>query len=93
MIRNANEVEARGPPSKKGGTTSATSSISAAAIARVLTRIHFPNDKEHLKNYARKNKSKINSKDSNEILNILNKLPDRDYNDMADVEKSIGNQI
>ena len=87
--RDAKQVESTDQPSKKGGRTVATSSISAAAIARLLTGIHFPKKKDSLKDYAKKNISKINASDSNEILNILNRLPDREYNDMADVEKSV----
>ena len=90
-IRNAKEVEATEQPSKKGGMASDTSSVSAAAIASLLTGINFPKSKSSLRDYAKKNISKINSSDLNEILDILNRLPDKEYHDVADVEKSIGN--
>ena len=93
-IREAKKLKQQSRPSKKGGRTAATSSVSAAAIAKLLTGIHFPKSKSSLKNYAKKNISKINSTDSNENdLNILNSLPDREYRDMADVEKSVGSLI
>ena len=64
-----------------------------SAIARLLTGIHFPKNKSNLRNYAKKNIPKVNSTDPNKILDILNSLPDIEYRDMADVEKSIGNLI
>lgn len=92
-IRNAKEVEVTEQPSKKGGRIAATSSISAAAIANLLTGICFPRSKRSLKDYAKKNISKINIRDSNKVLDILGRLPDREYHDMVDVEKSIGDPI
>lgn len=91
-IRNANEVKASEQPSRKGGRTAATSSISAA-IASLLAGIHFPKSKRSLKDYAKKNISKINSPYSNQILNILDSLSEREYRNMADVEKSVGDLI
>jgi hypothetical protein len=92
-IRNAAEVESTDQPSKKGGKTAATSSVSAAAIASLLTGIHFPKNRDSLKDYAKKNTPEVNQSDLNEILDLLNKIPDKEYNDMAEVEKSIGNLI
>ena len=69
-----------------------TSSISAA-IASLLAGIHFPKSKRSLKDYAKKNISKINSPYSNQILNILDSLSEREYRNMADVEKSVGDLI
>jgi Protein of unknown function (DUF2795) len=85
-IRNANEVKASEQPSRKGGRTAATSSISAAAIASLLAGIHFPKSKRSLKDYAKKNISKINSP-------YLDSLSEREYRNMADVEKSVGDLI
>jgi hypothetical protein len=91
--RTAEQVEAAEQPSKKGGRTAATSSISAAAIAKVLSGIDFPKTKNKLKEYAEKNISKVELKDPNAILNVIDKLPNREYNDMADLEKSISSVI
>lgn len=87
--RTAEQVEAAGQPSKKGGRTAATSSVSAAAIAKVLYEIDFPKTKNKLKEYAEKNISKIEIGNPTEILNVIDRLPNRQYNDMADLEKSI----
>ena len=94
-VREAKQTEAIEQPSKQGGRTAATSSVSAVAIAKLLAGIDFPKSKSSLKNYAKKNISKINSTNpnENEILNILNRLPDKEYRNMADVEKSVGSLI
>jgi hypothetical protein len=92
VIRNANEVRAFEQPSRKGGRSASKSSISAA-ISRLLAGIHFPKSKHSLKDYAKKNISSINSYHSNQILNTLNRLPEREYRNMADVEKSVGDII
>jgi Protein of unknown function (DUF2795) len=97
-VREAEQAEAIEQPSKRGGraaaTSSATSSVSAAAIAKLLAGIDFKS-KSSLKSYAKRNKAKINYSDpnENEILNILNRLPDKEYRNMADVEKSVGSSI
>jgi hypothetical protein len=94
-VREAEQAEAIEQPSKQGGRAAATSSVSAAAIAKLLAGIDFPKSKSSLKNYAKKNKAKINSTDpnENEILNILSRLPNKEYRNMADVEKSVGSLI
>jgi len=88
-IRSEKEVEASEQPSKKGGKTAATSSISAATIAKVLSGIDFPKTKNSIKEYAKKNISNIKVRDPDTILDIIDRLPDREYNDMANLEKSI----
>ena len=92
-IRSAKEVEAAEQPSKKGGMAAAKTSISAAAIAKVFAGIDFPKRKDGLKEHAKKNISNVEVADANAILNVIDKLPDREYNDMADVEKSVGSVI
>ena len=92
-MRSAEEVKATDQPSKKGGRTAATYSVSAAAVAKALSGIDFPKDKDSLKDYAKRNISKVETRDPNAILDIINRLPDRQYNDMADVEKSVGRII
>src|ERR687886_1594663 len=88
-IRSEEEVRATEQPSKKGGRTAATSSISAATIAKVLSGIDFPKRKSSLKEYAKKNVSNIEVGDPNAILDVIDRLPDKEYNNMADVEKSV----
>jgi hypothetical protein len=92
-VRESEQAEAIEQPSKQGGRAAATSSVSAAAIAKLLAGIHFPKNKDSLKDYAKKNTPEVNQSDLNEILDLLNKIPDKEYNDMAEVEKSIGNLI
>lgn len=69
-IRSAEEVEASEQPSKKGGRAAAASSVSAAAIAKVLSGIEFPKNKDSLKVYAKRNISKVETGDPNAILDV-----------------------
>ncbi|HEY6884603.1 MAG TPA: DUF2795 domain-containing protein [Nitrososphaeraceae archaeon] len=94
-MRSAEKVKATEQPSKKGGRTAATYSVSAAAVAvaKALYGIDFPKDKDSLKDYAKRNISKVETGDPNAILDVINRIPDRQYNDMADVEKSVGSII
>jgi hypothetical protein len=89
-FRSAKQAEATEQPSKKGGRAAVRSSVSAAAIAKALSGIDFPKTKDSLKQYAKKNISKVQIQATTDILNVINKLPNRKYNNMADVEKSIG---
>ena len=97
--RTAEEVSKSQQPSKKGGIAAATTSISAATIAKVFAGIHFPKRKDGLKEYAKKNISKVkvgshgNDGDTNAILDIINRLPDKEYDNMADVEKAVSSII
>ena len=78
-VRSGKEVEAAEQPSKK--------------VAKVLSGIDFPKRKNSIKEYAKKKVSNIEVEDPNTILDIIDKLPDREYNNMADVEKSVGSVI
>jgi Protein of unknown function (DUF2795) len=97
--RTAEEVSKSQQPSKKGGVAAATTSISAAAIAKVFAGIDFPKRKDGLKEYAKKNISKVkvgsdgSDGDTNAILDIINRLPDKEYDNMADVEKAVSSII
>src|SRR2546423_8567868 len=53
--RTAEEVQVSEQPSKKGGRTASTSSLSAATIAKALSGIDFPKNKNSLKDYVKKN--------------------------------------
>jgi hypothetical protein len=90
-VRSAKEVEASEQPSKRGGRTAVkSSSISAATIAKVLSGIDFPKSKDSLKQYAKEHISKAEVKDAEAVLNVLDDLPAREYNNMADVEHEVG---
>ncbi len=83
-FKSAKQSEATEQPSKKGGKAAVRSSVSAASIAKALSGIDFPKTKDGLRQYAKKKKGPA------DILNVINQIPDRKYNNMADVEKSIG---
>jgi hypothetical protein len=89
-FKSAKQAEATEQPSKKGGKAAVRSSISAASIAKVLSGIDFPKTKDGLRQYAKKNIFKVEVQAPTDLLNVINQLPDRKYNNMADVEKSIG---
>ena len=88
-FKSAKQAQVAEQPSKKGGKAAARESVSAAAIAKVLSGIDFPKIKDSLKQYAEMNVSNVEVKDPNAILNILDQLTDKKYNNMAEVEKSI----
>ncbi|MDQ4056862.1 MAG: DUF2795 domain-containing protein, partial [Thermoproteota archaeon] len=77
-----------GKGGRMGGKVAATASTSAAAVAKMLSGIEFPKDKNELVDYAKENKAKV--KRSDEILKIIKELPDRKYHNMADIEKAVG---
>ena len=57
-IRNTQEVESSEPPSKKGGRMAASSSISAATLAKALSGIDLPQSKEKINTLLTKIKKK-----------------------------------
>jgi hypothetical protein len=90
-VRTAKQVEQTEKPSTRGGRAAvASSSISAATIAKVLSGIDFPKSKNDLKEYAKDNISKVGAQDSDVVLNLLDELPAKEYTNMADVEREIG---
>ncbi len=87
-FKNAKQAEQAEQPSKKGGKA-ASESVSAAAIAKALSGIDFPKTKDSLKEYAKKHISKVKVEDPKTILSVIDRIADRKYTNMADVEKSI----
>jgi hypothetical protein len=77
-----------GKAGKKGGKVAATKSASAAALAKILAGIRFPKNKSELLDWTRKHKSKI--KEAEQIITIIQEMPDKKYQNMADVEKALG---
>jgi hypothetical protein len=57
---------------------------SPANIAKHLKGISFPAKQPDLVEHARKQKAK------QELIELLEKMPDRDYANMADVMKAVG---
>jgi Protein of unknown function (DUF2795) len=89
-IRTAEEVESEEPPSKKGGRVAAQV-FSAAAIAKVLSGIDFPKSKDGIKKYARNNLNNFSTKKQQQtpeaVLDVLDRIPEKQYSNMAEVER------
>jgi hypothetical protein len=89
-IRTAEEAESEEPPSKKGGKVAAQV-FSAAAIAKVLSGIDFPESKDGIKKYAQNNLANLSTKEQQQqpeaILDLLDRIPEKQYSNMADVEQ------
>jgi hypothetical protein len=89
-IRTAEEVESEEPPSKKGGRVAAQV-FSAAAIAKVLSGIDFPKSKDGIKKYARNNLNNFSTKKQRQtpeaVLDVLDRIPEKQYSNMAEVER------
>jgi hypothetical protein len=86
-MRQLSREEAPGRGGKTGGRVAATRAPSAAAIAKILSGIDFPKKKEELVRYAEDNKQNVDT--SEEIIQVIYKLPERTYSNMADVEKAL----
>jgi hypothetical protein len=78
---------------QKGGKVAATKSTSASAIAKMLSGISLPMAKKEIVKFAnnkvKSKKSKVEDT-SNEILDILNELPEKTYHKITDIEKEVG---
>jgi hypothetical protein len=87
-IKTLTDEEAPGRGGKIGGKIAASSSVSAASIAKVLSGIEFPKNKNQLIDYAKQNKDRISDPDS--VIEALKELSDNHFENMADVEKALG---
>jgi hypothetical protein len=90
QVRSEAEAARTEQPSKAGGRSAATASVSAATIAKVLSGTDFPKRKEELKNHAQRHMTEVEVADPQAILDVIDRLPDKEYGNMADVEKSVG---
>jgi hypothetical protein len=86
-VKHLSREETPGRGGKIGGKAAAARAPSAAAIAKILGGIDFPKKKNDLIEYAETNKSKVEA--AEEIIQVIRELPDRTYNNMADVEKAV----
>lgn len=83
-------------PGKKGGRTASTHSLSAASIAKFLSGIDLPKNKKELIEYVKeKEKDRHNTQqkemiNTQQIIQILDKIKSSDYHDMAQIEKQLG---
>ena len=88
-IKSAKEVEKTESPSKKGGKFAATSSISAATLAKALSGIDLPQSQEHISKHVNKNIVNMNKDIPTDIMKIFRRLPKKEYKDMAEIEKEL----
>jgi hypothetical protein len=72
---------------KIGGRAAATKSTSAAAIAKMLSGIEFPKNKNELVKHAKGNKDKVDNADL--VINTVRELPTKTYRSMTDVEAAL----
>ena len=92
-IRSAEEIAKTEAPGAKGGRAAAAiSSVSAAAVAKVLSGVDFPKNKGELRDYAQKHMTEVEvaADPQQRIISVIDSLPDKEYQNMADVEKSVG---
>src|SRR5919106_787673 len=79
-VRTAKQVEETEKPSTRGERAGvASSSISAATIAKVLSEIDFPKSKSGLKEYARDHISKAHIGDTEAVLWFFEELSSKKY--------------
>jgi Protein of unknown function (DUF2795) len=71
---------------KVGGRAAATRSTSAAAIAKMLSGIQFPKNKNELVERAKGNKDEV---DKESIIDTVKELPTKTYRSMTDVEEAL----
>jgi hypothetical protein len=72
---------------KIGGRAAATKSTSAAAIAKMLSGIEFPKNKNELVECAKENKDKVDNAEL--VINTFRELPTKIYRSMIDVQKAL----
>lgn len=58
--------------------------VSAIDISKSLSGIDFPANKNNLVNHARQKNA------SQEVIDVLQSMPEQDYENMADVEHAFG---
>ena len=62
-----------------------------ASIANLLAGIELPTDKKGIIGYVENNKEK--SRESEQILNVIQKMPENHYQTMSDITKAIENNV
>jgi Protein of unknown function (DUF2795) len=72
---------------KIGGRAAATKSTSAAAIAKMLSGIEFPKNKNELVKHAKENKDKVDNAEL--VINTVRELPTKTYRSIIDVQKAL----
>ena len=72
------------------GKERGTGAISAAAVTQALSGVDFPKRKDDLKEYAKRRTLDAGLNDITQVLDVLDRLQDREYRNMSDVERSVG---
>ena len=62
-----------------------------SSIANLIAGIEFPIDKKGIVSYVQDNKEKSN--ESEQILNVIQQLPENQYQTMSDITKAIENNV
>ncbi|MDW0165808.1 MAG: DUF2795 domain-containing protein [Nitrososphaeraceae archaeon] len=88
-IKTLSNDESPGRGGKIGGKVAASLSVSAASIAKVLSGIKFPKNKDELIHYAEQHKDRIRKPVV--VIETLKALDDTNFGNMADVQKAVGN--
>jgi hypothetical protein len=91
MSQEVNELSKEEYPGAKGGKiggrAAATRSTSAAAIAKMLSGIEFPKNKNELVECAKGNRDKVDNAES--AIDTVKELPTRTYRSMTDVQEAL----
>lgn len=92
-MRSETEAARIEQPSKAGGRAAATASVSAATIAKVLSGVDFPKNKVELRDHAQRKMTEVAVADPQGIISMIDRLPDKRFQSMANVEKSVSQVI
>ena len=87
-IKILSPEETPGRGGKIGGKIASSSSVSASAVAKILSGIKFPKNKQQLVEYAEQNKNRVFNSDI--LVLTLKELNETRFGNLADVEKALG---
>jgi len=87
-IKKLSPEETPGRGGKIGGKIASSSSVSASAVAKILSGIRFPKNKQQLVEYAEQNKNRVFNSDI--LILTLKELNETRFDNMHDVEKALG---
>jgi hypothetical protein len=64
-----------------------------AAVGKVPSGVYFPKNKRELRDYAQKHMTEVEVVDLERIINVIDRIPEKEYTNMADVERSVGQEL
>lgn len=88
MAHEGFDVDIRGSIIDKNKNKQQKKTSLSPALSMVLEGLEFPNNKENITLFARKNKEKI--ADGEAIIDTISKITNREYKDIKDLEYEIG---